>query len=84
MKASDSPANITLPALQTHVEFYESLVPSTIAGLEELRLHSIPETLAQRKKDGDAFLEKTEVISLVEWKLYVYLAQRSPRTYLQY
>jgi len=71
MKASDSPARITLFTLQSYVESYDALVPSKIAGLEELRLNTVPETLAQRKKDNDAFLEKTEVVSLIEWKLYV-------------
>ncbi|KAE8453021.1 hypothetical protein EG329_012208 [Mollisiaceae sp. DMI_Dod_QoI] len=33
-----------------------------------MRLKAIPETVELRKKDGDAFLEKTELIVLVEWK----------------
>ncbi|KAL8777741.1 MAG: hypothetical protein Q9194_002376 [Teloschistes cf. exilis] len=45
--------------------------PKKMEGLEELRYNEIPEVLAQRKKDGEAFLEKTEVQSLIEWKLYV-------------
>ena len=40
-----------------------------LSDLEELRLSTIPQTLAQRKGDGNAFLEKSEVTSLVEWKL---------------
>ncbi|KAK3175298.1 hypothetical protein OEA41_002545 [Lepraria neglecta] len=69
MKDTDSPTKITLKSLQTHLQSYESHVPEKIQGLESLRLNEIPEILAQRKKDGDAFLEKTEVTSLVEWKL---------------
>ena len=71
MKDTDGPTKITLKPLQTHLQSYESHVPEKIQGLESLRLNEIPETLAQRKKDGDAFLEKTEVTSLVEWKLCV-------------
>ncbi|KAL8664187.1 MAG: hypothetical protein Q9202_003265 [Teloschistes flavicans] len=43
--------------------------PKKIQGLEELRYNEIPKVLAQRKEDGEAFLEKTEVQSLIEWKL---------------
>ena len=71
MKATDSPKEISLETLRTHLNSYDSHVPEKIQGLEEIRLRTIPETLAQRKKDGKAFLEKAEVISLVEWKLYV-------------
>ena len=65
-----------LPSNLTHADFFAKLsaysehVPKQIQGLEALRLVDVPDTLAQRRKDGDAFLEKTEVISLVEWKLY--------------
>ncbi|KAI4246090.1 MAG: hypothetical protein LQ352_006449 [Teloschistes flavicans] len=43
--------------------------PKKMQGLEELRYNEIPKVLAQRKEDGEAFLEKTEVQSLIEWKL---------------
>lgn len=69
MKATDSPSRISLDTLHAHLLSYESHVPDKTRGLEELRLSTIPETLVQRKKDGEAFLEKTEVTSLVEWKL---------------
>jgi hypothetical protein len=70
MKDPDSPTKITLKTLQSHRLSYESHVPDKIQGLESLRGVDIPETLTQRKKDGNAFLEKNEVMSLVEWKLY--------------
>ncbi|KAL9065791.1 MAG: hypothetical protein Q9161_008016 [Pseudevernia consocians] len=69
MKAADSSSQITLDTLHTHLLSYDSHVPDKIQGLEELRLSTIPENLVQRKKDGEPFLEKTEVTSLVEWKL---------------
>lgn len=36
--------------------------------LDDMRLNAIPETIDLRKKDGDAFLEKAELIVLVEWR----------------
>lgn len=73
MKATDSPSQISLDRLHTLLTSYDSYVPDKIRGLEELRLRTIPETLTQRKKDGELYLEKTEVTSLVEWKLCVFL-----------
>lgn len=69
MKAADRPADITLDTLHGHLLSYDSYIPDKIQGLEELRLSIIPKTLAQRRKDGEPFLEKSEVTSLVEWKL---------------
>ncbi|KAL9583139.1 MAG: hypothetical protein Q9212_002888 [Teloschistes hypoglaucus] len=54
---------------KTMLGCFAEYAPKKIQGLEELRYNEIPEVLAQRKKDGEAFLEKTEVQSLIEWKL---------------
>ncbi|MCJ1463264.1 hypothetical protein MMC07_001870 [Pseudocyphellaria aurata] len=48
---------------------YEDYVPKDMEGLEQLRLEEVPDVLEMRRNDGDAFLEKTEVTALVEWKL---------------
>ncbi|KAL9135882.1 MAG: hypothetical protein Q9175_002907 [Cornicularia normoerica] len=69
MKATDSPSEISPATLHTHLLSYDSRIPDKIQELEELRLSTIPEALVQRKIDGEPFLEKTEVTSLVEWKL---------------
>ena len=69
MKAADSPGRITHSALQTYLHSYPSHVSPKIQSLDLNRLDDIPETLAQRKADGVAFLEKIEVTGLVEWKL---------------
>lgn len=50
---------------------YEHYLPAKIEGLDHLRLEDVPEVLDMRRKDGDAFLEMTEVAALVEWKLCV-------------
>lgn len=71
MKSTDSPSQVSFDTLHILLLSYNSHVPDKIQGLEELRLSTIPEILVQRKKDGESFLEKTEVVSLVEWKLCV-------------
>ncbi len=71
MKPALSAENINHADSLSQLRFYEDLVPKSLEGLEELRLREIPEALAQRRKDGNPFLDKTEVTALVEWKLYV-------------
>ena len=34
-----------------------------------MRYNTIPQTLSQRKSDAESFLEKSEIVSLVDWKL---------------
>lgn len=51
---------------------YPETVPSKLSDLEEQRLSTIPAALAYRKKEGVAFLNKAEVATLVDWKLYVH------------
>lgn len=49
---------------------YPDCVPSSLSStLNELRYNTIPQTLAQRKSDAEPFLEKSEIVSLVDWKL---------------
>jgi hypothetical protein len=48
---------------------YPETVPSKLADLEEQRLSTIPTVLAQRRSEGQAYLTKTEVATLVDWKL---------------
>ena len=69
MKASLQPDKITFDDFSIYKDAYDSVVPSRIQGLQEVRLKQVPEVLEQRRKDQDAFLEKPEVTSLVEWKL---------------
>ena len=72
MDLSRNANNITYDSIQSTSQRYEYHVPSKITALDRLRLRDIPEVLEQRKADGHAFLEKTKVVSLVEWKLYVF------------
>lgn len=71
MKPEVSAPNITYAEFKAHLEAYQDYMPEKIQGLEEIRMREVPEVLAQRAKDGEAYLEKTEVMGLVEWKLYV-------------
>jgi len=72
MDSSHNADNITYHSIHWTSKRYEEVVPSKISGLDGLRLRDIPEVLNQRKIDGEVFLEKTEVVSLVEWKLYAF------------
>lgn len=71
MKLALSAENINHADFQYQLRFYEDLVPESLQSLEELRLREVPERLARRRLDGNAFQDKTEVTALVEWKLYV-------------
>jgi hypothetical protein len=48
---------------------YSEAVPSKLADLEEQRLSVIPDVLAERRSEGQAYLTKKEVATLVDWKL---------------
>ena len=69
MKSALSADKVSYEDFKRNLGLYERHVPANIQGLEELRLREIPELLEQRRKDGNAQLEKTDVTGLVEWKL---------------
>ena len=71
MNASDTSSEISLDTLHTLLLKYDSHVLDKIQELDELRFSTTPQILAQRQKSGEPFLEKTEVTTLVDWKLYV-------------
>lgn len=50
---------------------YVSTVPENLRELDAFRYDAIPSKVAQRATKGDVYLEKEEVVKLVEWKLYV-------------
>ncbi|KAL8728226.1 MAG: hypothetical protein Q9166_005529 [cf. Caloplaca sp. 2 TL-2023] len=72
MQTKLAPETISYEDFKTYRSVYDlekKKLPEKFEGLQELRYKDVPEVVAQRKKDGEAFLEKTEVQSLVEWKL---------------
>ena len=71
MESTDSADHVIYSHLKTRLLSYDSHIPPDIRRLDSLRLNDTPEALAQRKKNGEAFLEKEEVTSLVQWKLWV-------------
>ena len=72
MKKSLQIEYIKLDTFEEVLTRYGSHVPQGLEELEELRYDKIPEIVRQRQKDeGGAYLEKSEVTELVEWKLYV-------------
>lgn len=77
MKPSLKPETISYVEFEANRDAYESSIPAKLHALEDIRLHQIPDLLEQRKKDGDVYLEKTDISILVEWKLCV-----SPSCYL--
>lgn len=67
-----SPPNadkISHEIFKTKLFMYDSYLPPKILGLEKLRFEEVLEVLEARREEGGAFLEKTEVTALVEWKL---------------
>ena len=48
---------------------YPDTVSAKLADLEKQRLSTIPNVLAKRRAEGQAYLTKTEVATLVDWKL---------------
>jgi hypothetical protein len=65
-----APSTISHEDLQFKLKYGDSVgsSPKEMKLLEDLRLNIIPETVQLRKKDGNACLEKTELLMLVEWR----------------
>ena len=70
METTDQWKKIKAGRIKEFVKKYSSVVPKDLQDLDHARLHTIPEILKSRKDTGDAYLEKSEVVQLVEWKLY--------------
>ncbi|KAL8727471.1 MAG: hypothetical protein Q9181_005702 [Wetmoreana brouardii] len=63
------PDRISYTEFDQYLALSYTHIPKKIQDLDRLRYTDIPELIAKRKQDGEAFLERTEVQSLVEWKL---------------
>ncbi|KAF2809616.1 uncharacterized protein BDZ99DRAFT_387974 [Mytilinidion resinicola] len=66
-----TPSAITLFAFHNALTRYPATVPSKLHDLDTARFTTLPATVAKRREEsgGDAWLEKREVLQLVEWKL---------------
>lgn len=65
--------NITFPEFTHILQQYKDYIPAKLKELDELRFVTIPEAVQSRKvkSKGDLFLTKSELESLMQWKLYV-------------
>ncbi|KAL9591745.1 MAG: hypothetical protein Q9179_007413 [Wetmoreana sp. 5 TL-2023] len=63
------PDRISYDEFDKYLALCYAHTPEKIQDLDRLRYTDIPELVTKRKQDGEAFLEKTEVQSLVDWKL---------------
>jgi hypothetical protein len=63
------------------LERYDAHVPEKLKDLETFRLKDLPEILKSRreKNKGSTWMEKDELVKLVEWKLYVDVSNTTPR-----
>ncbi|KAK8210329.1 hypothetical protein M8818_003497 [Zalaria obscura] len=68
MDPSHHPNVIDASSFDALLDAYPSTVSSKLDELEKARLETIPAALEQRKS-SDAYLEKSEVQTLVDWKL---------------
>lgn len=56
--------------IRASVEAYPQYIPPQLEELDPLRYEGLPSLLKQRRaSNGSAYLEKDEVVKLVEWKL---------------
>lgn len=60
---------IELDVIRQTVETYSEHVPAKLAELELVRSSTIPKVLEARKRDDKPYLDKDELLKLVEWKL---------------
>lgn len=59
---------ITSDEIKSSVSYLNDNVSKNVKLLNEMRLDTIPETIQLRKQDDNAFLEKTELVVLVDWR----------------
>ncbi|KAI4125352.1 MAG: hypothetical protein LQ338_004311 [Usnochroma carphineum] len=69
MKPDSLPDKISYADFNHCLDDYPQQVQENLQALQQLRYHDIPEAIARRAEAGKALLEKTQLQSLVEWKL---------------
>lgn len=55
--------------ISNHCKIYPSLISGELEKLDRGRYDDLPALLAQREKDGTTWLTKSELQTLLEWKL---------------
>ena len=71
MKEAETFDRIAPEAFESILETYSHVVPEKLASLDEQRYILIPAALKGRQEEKS--LTKSEVVELVNWKLYVYV-----------
>ena len=70
MTGALTPSSISLASFKDVLSRYPSSVPEKLKDLDTLRYQSTPAALVEREaRVGEVYLEKSEVLNLVEWKL---------------
>lgn len=77
MKDLDSIDTISYDDFRRHAEIYLTTVDKNLQALGKTCREEIPATLSQRKKDGEPSLNKSEVTTLLDWKLSVHICPSS-------
>jgi hypothetical protein len=62
---------IDLETFNQVLDKYDSLLPGNLKDLTKFRGQELPDLVASRKQDGEAYVTKDELVKLVEWKLCV-------------
>jgi len=64
-----TPNHIDRKTFNEILERYETLLPENLRDLTTFRAKELPGLVAERKKDGNSYITKPELVKLVEWKL---------------
>jgi hypothetical protein len=79
---SFNPSTIDKQLFNDTLARYDGHIPEKLTELEKFRMEELPSILKERgsqSKDGN-WMEKEELIKLVEWKLYVLLNICTPKS----
>jgi hypothetical protein len=63
------PDSIDRETFDSYLSRYDQFVPAKLQQLERFRVVELPATLQDRKDTGRTWVEKEELVRLVEWKL---------------
>ena len=69
MQQIDEPDSVTLGRVRELSQEYDSCLPESLNELHTICRGQIPQTLATRSTETELYLSKSEVTSLLMWKL---------------
>jgi hypothetical protein len=69
---SFNPTTIHKATFEDTLKRYDTQIPEKLQELEKYRMYGLPAVLKERKAtENEVWMEKEELVKLVEWKLYV-------------